>query len=289
LHTFSGHAGSIKAIATTSKRGTSIDQFTSFITASKDQTLRVWERAQNEEEFVTKYVCYGHIGSVEAVSVCPSSQTNKFCSGSWDKDIKIWDTSQASESSNAESKKNKKRKVGYLELKPVSSLSGHSQCVSGVVWLENSNQIISGSWDHSIRVWDIESASNVNTLNGNKVVTGLSFSEKLKVIATAHADNVVRVWDPRTHDGPLVSQSFNSHKGFVYSVSWHPVSEYLLLSSSADTTVKIWDIRSKIPLHTINSHTDKVLCVDWAIDNKDFIVSGGADSQLRINSIDNKN
>ena len=44
----------------------------------------------------------------------------------------------------------------------VSTLVGHTQCVSSVVWPEHGT-IYSASWDHSFRRWDVETGKD--TLN----------------------------------------------------------------------------------------------------------------------------
>jgi ribosome biogenesis protein YTM1 len=56
-------------------------------------------------------------------------------------------------------------------------------------------------------------------------------------------------------------------------------SEFLLTSVSHDSTIKVWDTRSSIPLHTItNGHNNqKIFCVDWSQPNE--ILSGGADNK----------
>jgi ribosome biogenesis protein YTM1 len=62
---------------------------------------------------------------------------------------------------------------------------------------------------------------------------------------------------------------------------WSRTSEYLFVSGSYDSLVKLWDIRSlKAPLYDLQGHADRVLCVDWSIDQ--LILSGGADNSLKM-------
>lgn len=41
---------------------------------------------------------------------------------------------------------------------------------------------------------------------------------------------------------------------------------------------QLWDLRSNVPLATLATHTDKVLCVAWS--GPRMLLSGGADCQL---------
>jgi ribosome biogenesis protein YTM1 len=72
---------------------------------------------------------------------------------------------------------------------------------------------------------------------------------------------------------------YTSHTDWISGVAWHPTSEHHVVSASHDATLKLWDIRASIPLHTLEGHTEKVLCVAWS--GPTGIVSGGADCTLR--------
>ena len=53
-------------------------------------------------------------------------------------------------------------------------------------------------------------------------------------------------------------KAFNSHTDWITSIAWSPLSEYQVLTSSHDKSVKLWDTRAAVPLHTLEGHTDKV-------------------------------
>lgn len=73
----------------------------------------------------------------------------------------------------------------------------------------------------------------------------------------------------------LTKQS--SHKAWVSDVQWSPTDPYVLASNSHDGTLKLWDIRSSIPLHTIlavGKKGEKALCLSFG---DECIYSGGSD------------
>lgn len=85
-----------------------------------------------------------------------------------------------------------------------------------------------------------------------------------------------------TNADSIVKERLISHRLWVSSVAWHPTRP-LLLSGSHDGRIKVWDVRSRIPLHTLPTvHKGKVLCVAW---DGERIVSGGADNVIRIHSV----
>lgn len=165
-------------------------------------------------------------------------------------------------------------------------LEGHKGVVSTLIW-PHPSAIYSGSWDHSIKMWDVKTGVCSNTWHGNKVVNALSLSPHINLLASAHNDTFVRVWDPRQKDKEAIKSTLKSHTGWVSDVAWCNSKSFphLLVSTSYDGTVKLWDVRSMIPLHTMEAHTDKALCVDW---HQNQIISGGADNMLHSFAVDSK-
>lgn len=76
----------------------------------------------------------------------------------------------------------------------------------------------------------------------------------------------------------MAVKGYPAHAGWVVGVAWCPSSPFHLATASHDHTVKVWDMRSAVPLATLSEHGDKALCVAWA--GPSTIASGGADSKL---------
>merc|ERR1712003_419409 len=72
-----------------------------------------------------------------------------------------------------------------------------------------------------------------------------------------------------------------SHKSWVSGVRWSPTDPFVLASTSHDGTLKVWDIRSSIPLHTIravNKKGEKALCLAFG---DGILYSGGSDCVVK--------
>merc|ERR1712151_1407594 len=105
------------------------------------------------------------------------------------------------------------------------------------------------------------------TLNGARVVSCLDTSYHSEgVVATGHPDGI-RLWDVRVNiskQSAIFSNSTfrPSHKAWVSSIKWSQFNAYQLSSTSHDGTVKVWDVRSSYPLHTVRTFPkeEKGLC-----------------------------
>lgn len=261
-----------------------------FVSASIDQTavVWVWQSETNTVECVSE--CRGHSQSVESIAVAPSCK--RFATGSWDNMLKIWSLSKqkTNEEEEVDDDEQEKKKMKGTTKKPekktpIMTLSGHSESVGSVAWMSN-EEIATGSWDHSLRIWDLEIGGLLTQINGNCAIFCITYSPLNHTILTSCADKYIRMYDPRAAEGSIVQQKYISHTKWVPSVKWSSVSEHLFVSGGYDNVSKMWDTRRpKAPLFEMTGHSDKVLAVDWS--NPKYIASGSADCTAKIYSSTN--
>jgi len=253
----------------------------SFISASQDQSVLIWEYNPIDMTSNCVHICKGHTRSVDCLAINPS--TTQFASGSWDKMIKIWNSGTDSNASSEEESGAKKLcqegKNNPKVRTPLATLSGHKEPVSDLLY-NGDNELISSGWDHCIRLWDIGTSTNKHTLTGNKNILSISYSAARHLLVSGSADKFIRLWDTRA-EGAVVKNMLSSHDGWVSAVDWSSTDENQLVSGSYDCTVKLWDIRNTLePIHDIEKHGDKVMCLSWK--KPECILSAGADCNVHV-------
>ena len=148
----------------------------SFISASKDKTLRLWSFNQQDKNTSLNCIglCEGHLGSVESVASVDAEggkDLYKFASASWDGIVHLWDARKIMNKKTEEDETKKKRKTetGSVEsssssisnLSPLCTLAGHVGPATSVVY-PHSNAIYSGGYDHHIIQWDVTTQQQAN-------------------------------------------------------------------------------------------------------------------------------
>ncbi|KAL8528446.1 hypothetical protein ACS0TY_006034 [Phlomoides rotata] len=287
-HVLDGHSGPVTSICNLMPKVEGvIDQIVA--TASKDRTLRLWklgeEGSVDQPKKIQSFkILRGHNAAVQSIAAAPSS--DMVCSGSWDCTINLWNVN-TSETDGVSVPVKKRKKDGRVEEpqsegEALTTLVGHTQCVSSVVWPERGT-IYSASWDHSIRRWDVETGKDSLNMSCGKVINCLDIGgEGSALIAAGGSDPVLRIWDPRRPGTLSPIFQFASHNSWISSCKWHRKSWFHLVSASYDGKVMLWDLRTAWPVAVIDTHKDKVLCADWWKD--DSVITGGVDSKLCISS-----
>lgn len=169
------------------------DEVGKFVSVSQDQTaiIWLWNIGSNSVECV--HVCRGHEQGLESVGV--SRDALNMATGAWDNMLKVWETS--GDAPNEPEKKRAKVDKGRTRI-PKRTMKGHKEAISAIVWM-GSNELVTSSWDHTIKLWDAELGGIKHEIVGNKSFFDVDFSRISRVLLTASADRHVRVYDPRSN------------------------------------------------------------------------------------------
>lgn len=71
----------------------------------------------------------------------------------------------------------------------------------------------------------------------------------------------------------------SSHKNWISSVAQSPTKSHMIASASYDGTLKVWDIRSTVPLYTLTNSDSKLFDVDWS---SQYLATGGEEGKLQL-------
>ena len=123
---------------------------------------------------------------------------------------------------------------------PMFVLSCHTDVVNSLAFSLDGVFLISGSYDTTVNLWDIQTGGVIKTFSGHtRFVLSVSISLDCTVIASGSVDNTIRLWDVQTGECCCVIKGHNNE---VNSVKFSPTNPKLLISASHDNTVRQWGV-----------------------------------------------
>jgi WD40 repeat protein/DNA-binding SARP family transcriptional activator len=232
----------------------------------------------------------------DAISALAFSPDGKYMLTAGNRDIVLWDTHTGQK---------------------LHEFIGHTDLINyGVAYSPDGKYILSGSWDKSIRLWDIQTGKEIYKLVDAGGVNSVAFSPDGKYIATASI-GAARLWksetgekvsdfsgvDQRTwrvtispngeyvafssDDGTRLFEVFSGRliRQFIgqtdaYSVAFSPDGKYLV-TGGGDQKVWLWDVNTGQNLWQFIGHTDTIWTVAFSPDGK-YVVTASADGTARL-------
>lgn len=202
---YRGHSDKVMAL-TWSPDGTLI------ASASNDSTVQIWDATQGNHIFT-----YNNHNNV-VTSVVWSPDGKLIASGGVDKMVYVWSTATGE----------------TLHSFP------HASRIGALAWSPDGRYLATGDYnpDDSVRIWDISTNHNVQTLPGgfHNLIYSVAWSPDNKYIAAGCDNNEVKIWHLATSELIFIYQG---HSKPVMSVQWSPDGKYIA-SGSFDGTVQVW-------------------------------------------------
>lgn len=155
----------------------------------------------------------------------------------------------------------------------VRVLRGHTDGVMCVRICDSLNVVMTGSYDKTVRIWNLETGELIRTLEGHtRCVRALQF-DSAKLV-TGAMDNTLKIWD--WHAGRCI-RTLEGHTGGVLSLHF---DSRVLASGSTDHTIRVWNFKAG-ECCTLTGHTEWVNSVRLCPQDN-MLLSASDDSTIRL-------
>ncbi|KAK3805370.1 MAG: hypothetical protein J3Q66DRAFT_423168 [Benniella sp.] len=138
-------------------------------------------------------------------------------------------------------------------------LRGHSQGVTCIAYSPDGDRIVSGSWDSTVRVWDVATGDCLYIFIGHtREIKSVAYSPQGNVVASRSNDRTVRLWDLEAGG----CQSVMSWGGYTNDMACSPKGDTIALGCD-DYRVRLWNVGSGEFGSILIGHTEAVRTIAY--------------------------
>lgn len=197
-----------------------------------------------------------------AVSFLDSSR--KVAAGNQKGEIYVWELPESPPELSEEEKKNKERKGPNVH--PVRRLEGHTNAVSWLIYDAARKQLISSSFDHTTRLWNVDATPTGTVeaiLDGDTRKEQFRRTKKEEILKTPGV-SVQTV-------GP--TKTLEAHQDWIHALSMSRDSKRLI-SGDAASQVIVWDLDKNEPISKWKGYPwNWIVAADLSADGQTALVS----------------
>jgi len=268
-----GHGDQVTSICTANSQDSRI-----LLSTSRDKSLMVWKMddtqstmtydgSQNAPGYASRQL-NGHGQAVSDGALSAACGGDKYAiSASWDKHLKLWDLEKGS---------------------CVRTFQGHSSDVNSVAFSSDSRQVVSGSRDKTIRVWNTRGECKfISSQNGHDDwVSCVRFSpSRTPTMISTSWDRTVRVWSLTTWE---VKTTFTGHNGPIHNVTISPDGS-LCATGGKDSDCILWDIHAEKKVYQLDTKQAKCGSVnDMCFSPSQYWLTAAMDRSVTIWELEHK-
>ena len=226
------------------------------LTSSEDATLKVWDLATNTPTLT----CEGHDHGILGAWI--SSDGKRAVSGGFDSTIRVWDLNVAGPKGKCQrifvghsgpivsvqctsdrvysTSFDGTCRVWDFDGKSLATLQAHDGHASGLSLHNDGTRVLTGGDDGLLKEFDLETQSCISTRAGHEGAVWSVRSYGPHTICTGATDGSLCMYDLRK---PIETPTYYFKEAHYDAIAGLQLDDVKVLTSSFDSTVKIWDLR----------------------------------------------
>ena len=159
----------------------------------------------------------------------------------------------------------------------------HTAAVQALAFSPDERALATGSWDGTIKLWDLENGALLWMGQHASSIQRLAFTPDGRTLASGGDDAAIRLWDAYTG---MHLQTLSGQSSPVYALAWS-LDGSLLASGSFDGSIQLWQMQRAQAaqpgtiLGTLTGHSDLVWSVAFAPDGR-TLASGSFDRTVKL-------
>lgn len=163
-------------------------------------------------------------------------------------------------------------------------LPDHEGTILNAEYIPKYNYLVTSAADMKVRFWDVPNDYDLHhteTMQSSQTV--LKYSEQYNMLFTASRTGRLHYWN-YVEEGDKQStflcsnESISMHSDVIMDVLIVPNQSNRIITSSLDSTIKIYDLEKNETVHVLHGHKQGVVALAWSEDYE-FLVSAGSEHE----------
>eukprot|EP01033_Poteriospumella_lacustris_P007561 gene7561-5438_t len=218
-----------------------------------DEVIREEEVNEDAEvvvEDVSYFTCNLHSDATYCIAVHPTIP-NLILTGGVDDKAFLWEVPRQMSSDAA----------GSVDI-PHTEILGHTDTVTSVGFNFNGSQFLTGSYDGTVRIYNVETKELVITLEGPEDIEWAKWHNRGNAVIAGSKDGTVWLW--LSHNGQCM-QVFTGHAGLV-NCGGFTLDGKMIITGAEDCSLRVWMPKTGVCKKVFDTPRAAVTCVSFSDD-----------------------